>query len=149
MPTIYTECRNGSDLPSEDQLRHLLNDFLAELQAQFSIYIIIDGVDSCVETKSTESPRKKVLIFLESLVRARHSKLHICITSSLKEGMEKSLKQMAAGASSLQVILHDQDGQKEDIKTYINIFVRAHMQMLPNNDKNEVILTLSERAGGV
>ena len=101
-----------------------------------------------METESTESPRK-VLKFLEDLVRTRHSKLHICITGSLKEGMKKSLKQMAAGASSRQVILHDQDGQKKDIKTYIATFVRSHMQTLPDKDKDEVIKVLSERAGGM
>ena len=133
----------------------LLNHFLAELQAQFSIYIVIDGVDHCMETETetetetAESPCKKVLKFLEVLIRTRHSKLYICITSSLKEGMEKSLKQMAAGASSRQVILHDQDGQKEDIKSYIAAFVWSHMQTLPNKDKDDVIKTLSERTGGM
>ena len=91
MPTLYTKCHNGSVPPSETELTQLLNHFLVELQAQFSIYIIIDGVDHCMETESTESPRK-VLKFLEDLVRTRHSKLHICITGSLKEGMKKCLK---------------------------------------------------------
>ena len=153
MPTLYTKCHNGSDLPtapSEADLTKLLNDFLAEFKAQFSIYIVIDGVDNCMETESTESPRKKVLKFLERLVRTRHdSKLYICITSSLKEGMAKRLNQMAAGVSSRQVILHDQDGHKKDIKTYITAFVRSHMQSLPNKDKDDVIKTLSERACGM
>ncbi|KAF8493459.1 hypothetical protein F5888DRAFT_1926975 [Russula emetica] len=146
MPTLYTKFRNSSDPPSEVELTQLLNDFLAELKAQFSIYIVIDGVDNCMETGSTESP--KVLKFLEDLVRSRHSKLYICITSSLMEGMEKSLKQMAAGASSRRVVLHDEDGQKKDIKTYITAFVRNNMQTLPDKDKEDVIKTLSERAGG-
>jgi hypothetical protein len=152
MPMLYTKCRNGSDPPSEAELTQLLNHFLAELRAQFSIYIVIDGVDHCMDTESTESPpwspRKKVLKFLEGLVRTRHLKLYICITSSLKGGMEKSLNQMAAGALSRQVILHDQDGPKKDIKIYIATFVRNHMQTLSNKDKDSVIKTLSERAGG-
>jgi hypothetical protein len=143
------ECRFGSDPPSEADLTQLLNRFLIELQRKFWIYIVIDGVDNCIETESTESPHKKVLRFLEDLVRSRHSKLNICITSSLKEGMEKSLKPLAAGTSTRQVILHDQDGQKEDIKTYISAFVRSRMQTLPDKDKDEVIKTLSERAGGM
>ncbi len=149
MLTLYTKCRNGSDPPSEADLMKLLNDFLAELRAQFSIYIVIDGVDHCMEAESTDSPHKKVLKFLEDLVRSRHSKLYICITSSLKEGMVKSLRQMAAGASSRQVILHDEDGQKEDIKTYIAAIIRSHMRTLPDKDKDDVIKTLSERAGGI
>ncbi len=149
MHTLYTKCRNGSDPPSEVDLTQLLNRFLAELQTQFSIYIVIDGVDNCTETGSTESGHMKVLKFLEDLVRSRHSKLNVCITSSQKEGMEKSLKPLAAGASSRQVILHDQDGQKEDIKNYISAFVRRRMQTLPDKEKDEVIKTLSERAGGM
>lgn len=143
------KCRDGSDQPSEAELTQLLNHFLTELQAQFSIYIIIDGVDNCTETESPESPRKKVLKFLEELVRSRdHSKLYICITSSLKGGMEKSLELLAAGASSRQVILHDEDGQKEDVKTYISAFVRG-MHTWPDRDEDTVIKTLSERAGGM
>ena len=148
MPTLYTKCRHGSDPPSEAELTQLLNHFLAELRAKFSIYIVIDGVDHCLETDYPDSPRQKVLKFLEDLVRSRHSKLNICITSSLKEGMEKSLRPLAAEASSRLVILHDQSGQKEDVKTYIAAFVRSHMQMLPVKDKDDVVKVLSERAGG-
>jgi sulfur relay (sulfurtransferase) complex TusBCD TusD component (DsrE family) len=148
VPALYAKCRNGSDLPSEAELMQLLNRILAELKAQFSIFIVVDGVDHCMETETTESPRKKVLKFLESLVRSRHSKLYICISSSLKEGMERSLKALAAGASSRQVILHDQVGQTEDIKTYIAGFVRNNLWTLSDVDKEDVIKTLSERAGG-
>jgi hypothetical protein len=146
---FYTKCRNGSDPPSETELTQLLNHCLAELQAQFSIYIIIDGVDNCMETETTELPRKKVLRFLEDLVRSRHFKLNICITSSLNEGTEKSLRPLAAGASSQHVILHNQDGQKKDIKTYIAASVLSHMQTLPDKDKDYAIKKLSERAGGM
>ena len=149
MPALYTKCRNGSNPPSEAELAQILNRFVAELQAQFSIYIVIDGVDNCPEAESTETPRKKVLKFLEDLVRSRHSKLNICITSSLEEDMEKSLKPLVAGASSRQVILHDEKGQKEDIKIYITAFVQGHMPALPDKDKEAVIEKLSERAGGM
>jgi hypothetical protein len=149
MPTLYTKCRNGSDPPSEADLTQLLNRFLAELQVNFSIYIVIDGVDNCIEAESTEFPRKKVLKFLEDLVRSRHFILNICITGSLKEGMEKSLTPLAAGALSRHVILDDQSEQKKDIETYIAAFVQRHMQTLPDKDKDDVIKTLSDRAGGM
>ena len=149
LAALHTKCRNGSDPPSEAELTQLLYHLLAELRTQFSIYIVIDGIDHCMEAESTDSPRKKVLKFLEGLVRSRHSKLNICITSSLKDDMERSLKLLAAGVSSRLVILHDQDGHKEDIKTYIAAFVRGHMQTLPDEDKDDVIKTLSERAGGM
>ena len=149
MPTLYTKCRNGLDPPTEAELTQLLNRFLTELQAQFSIYIVIDGVDNCIEAESTEFPRKKVLKFLEDLVRSRHSRLKICITSSLKGDMEKSLKPLAAGASSRQVTLHEEKGQKEEIRNYIAAFVQSRMPTLPEKDKDDVIKRLSDRAGGM
>jgi hypothetical protein len=149
MPTLYTKCRNGSNPPTEADLTQLLNRFLTELQAHFSIYIVIDGVDNCIEAESTESPRKKVLKFLEHLVRSRHPKLNICVTSSLKGDMEKSLKPLVAAVSSRQVILHDEKGQKEDIRNYIAAFVRNRMLALPEKDKDDVIKKLLDQAGGM
>ena len=149
MPTLYTKCRNGSDPPSEADLTQLLNRFLTELQAHFSIHIVIDGVDNCIEAESTDPPRKTVLKFLEDLVRSRHPKLNICVTSSLKGDMEKSLKPLVAAVSSRQVILHDEKGQKEDIRNYIAAFVRNRMLALPEKDKDDVIKKLLDRAGGM
>ena len=146
---LYTKCRNGSDPPTEADLTQLLNRFLTDLQAQFSIYIVIDGVDNCIEAESTEFPRKNVLKFLEHVVRSRHSKLNICITSSLKGDMEKNLKPLVAGASSRQVILHEEKGLKEEIGNYIATFIRRHMQASPEKDRDDVIMKLSERAGGM
>jgi hypothetical protein len=146
---LYAKCRHGSNPPSEDELMQFVIRFLVELQAQFWIYIVIDGVDNCIEAEATDFPRRKVLKFLEELVRLRNSKLNICITSSLNEDMEKSLRPLAAAASCRQVILHNEEGQKEDIKTYIAAFVWSHMQKLSNDGKDEVIKTLSERAGGM
>ncbi|KAI0260992.1 hypothetical protein BGY98DRAFT_1104527 [Russula aff. rugulosa BPL654] len=136
MPALYTKCRNGSNPPTEADLTQLLNRFLTELQAQFSIHIVIDGVDNCIEAESTEPP-----------LRSRHPKLNICVTSSLKGDMEKSLKPLVAAVSSRQMILHEEKGQKEDIRNYIAAFVQSHMQTLPDKDKDVVIKTLSERAG--
>jgi hypothetical protein len=149
MPALYTKCRNGSDLPTEADLTQLLNRFLTELQAQFSIYIVIDGVDHCIEAESTESPRKKVLKFLGDLVRSRYPNLNTCITSSLNGDMEESLKPMLAGALSRQVTLHDEKGQKDDIRNYISAFVQSHMPAWLKKDKDDVIKKLSDRAGGM
>jgi hypothetical protein len=55
---------------------------------------------------------------------------------------------MAAGVSSHWVVLHGEDGQKKDIKTYVAAFVRDNMQTPPNKDKEDFIKTLSERTSG-
>ena len=148
--SLLEKCSNGSNPPTEAELTQHLNDVLDDLKkAQFSIFIVIDGVDNCTETKSIDSPRKKVLKFLLGLVRQRHSNLYICITSTLNDGMEKSLKQMSAVPSSRQVTLYKQEGQKEDIKTYIADFVQKNMSEWPADKKDEVITKLSKEAGGM
>jgi hypothetical protein len=148
---LYATCRrNGSNPPSEAMLAHFLTNFLAELQAQFSIYIVIDGVDNCVEADAagTDAARKKVLKFLEGLVRLRNSKLNICITSSSNEEMEKNLGPLAAAPSCRKMFLHKEEGQKGEITNYITAFVRRDVQKLSDDDKKEVVRTLSEGAGG-
>lgn len=145
--SLGEKCGNGSNPPSEAELTQHLNDVLDDLKkAQFSIFIVIDGVDNCTETESNPT-RTKVLKFLLGLVRERHSNLYICITSTPNDGMKTSLKQMTAVPSCRQVTLHKQKGQKEDIKTYIADFVQKNMTEWPANKKDKVIKKLSEEDG--
>lgn len=145
---LHSKHRNGSEQPSEAALARLLKGLL-ELQAQYSIYIIIDGVDNCSNTGTTEtkSARKKVLEFLEDLVRSKHSNLYICITSSPVKEMQRTLKLLAP--STRRVVLHEEDGQLEDIKLYISHVVHKDMQTWPPKERDLIVETLSERAGGM
>jgi hypothetical protein len=145
---LHRENQYGSEQPSEETLARLLKGLL-DLQAQNSIYIIIDGVDNCsnTETTGTKSARKKVLEFLEDLVRSKHSHLYICITSSPVKDMQRTLKLLAP--STRRVVLHEEDGQMEDIKLYISHVVQKDMQTWPAKDRDLIVETLSERAGGM
>jgi hypothetical protein len=143
--------RNGSDPPSENELARLLKGFPG-LQTQYNIYIIIDGVDKCPNTGSTgaKSTRKKVLEFLEDLARSRYPNLHLCITSSPEEDMDRYLNLLASSSRDRRVNLDRQDGQKEDIKRYISEFVQHDygMQRWPDGIKEDFIETLSKRGDG-
>jgi hypothetical protein len=147
----HTSHRNGSEPPSENELARLLKGFPG-LQTQYNIYIIIDGVDKCPNTGATgaKSARRKVLEFLEDLARSRYPNLHLCITSSPEEDMERYLNLLASSSRDRRVNLDKQDAQKEDIKRYISHFVKEDvgMQKWPDGIKEDFIDTLSERGDG-
>jgi hypothetical protein len=145
---LYIKHGHGSEQPCEGVLARLLKGLLEGSQS--SIYIVIDGVDNCPNTDTgTKSARKKVLGFLEGIVRSRNPKLYICITTSPEGDMQRSLKILAP--SSRRVILHEENGQMEDIKSYISHFIQndADMKTWPAGDQDLVFKTLSERAGGM
>jgi hypothetical protein len=146
---LHANRPNVSERPSETELARLLKSFPG-LQAQNSIYIIIDGIDNCPNT-GTKSARRKVLEFLEDLVRSRHSNLHICITSSPKKDMQRYLNLLASSTRDRRVTLHEQDGQMEDIKIYISDFVKKDegMQTWPDGDKERFVEVLSDQGGGM
>jgi uncharacterized membrane protein len=63
--------------------------------------------------------------------------------------MEDGLRRLASSPPSLKVSLSDQPGQKKDVKTFIESFIRNHKQTLSEQDKKEIIEGLSKRAGGM
>jgi hypothetical protein len=145
---LYTNCRNGSEQPSEAALAQCLKNMF-ELPGQVPIYIIVDAVDECPNNTGTPSPREKVLHFLEGLVDSKHSNLYMCLTSRPEHDIQSILNPLAC--DSRRVSLHDEGGQREDIVNYVRSFVyndRA-MRRWRAEDKELVISTLSERADGM
>ena len=145
---LYTTRGDGSDQPSEAALVACLKDML-EFQAQVPIYIIVDALDECPIATGTPSPRKRVLDFMKDLVGRKHSNLHICITSRPEQDIQATLNPLTS--PSRQVSLHEEIGQMEDINNYIRFFVYSDetMRRWRAEDKELVINTLSERAGGM
>jgi hypothetical protein len=145
---LYTDCRNGSDQPSEAVLGQCLRDMF-ELSGQVPIYIIVDAVDECPNNTGTPSPREKVLEFLEDVVKSKCPNLHICLTSRPEYDIQTILNPLATG--SRRVSLHQEDGQREDISSYVRTFVHTDkaMRRWREEDKELVISTLSERANGM
>ena len=145
---FHTECKYGSEQPSEAALEECLKRIL-DLPGQEPIYTIVDALDECPNHICTPSAREIVLEFVQSLVQANHSNLFICVTSRPEQDISSILNPLAP--QERRVSLHDESGQKEDINRYVHAFVHSDrtMQRWRENDKQLVIDTLSERAGGM
>ena len=145
---LYTECRNGSKQPSDAALAGCLKDML-ELPGQVPIFIIVDALDECPNTTGTPSAREELLDFVEDLVGSNHSNLFICVTSRPEQDIRAVLSPLTS--TSHHVSLHEQEGQRGDIDSYIRSFVlkdRA-MRRWRKEDRELVITMLSQRANGM
>ena len=144
----YTSCRNGREQPGDVALAGCLRRML-ELLGQLPVFIIVDALDECPNTAGTPSAREEVLNFLEDLVGSNHSNLFICITSRPEQDIKTILNPLAP--ASRCVSLHEEGGQMEDIKSYVRSFVHKDrtMRRWREDDRNLVITTLIERAGGM
>ena len=80
---------------------------------------------------------------------SNYSNLFLCITSRPEQDIQTALNPRTPASG--RVALHDECGQKEDIYNYIRSFVSADraMRRWREEDKELVINTLSERAGGM
>ena len=145
---LYTSCKDGSEQPSDVALAGCLKRML-ELPGQLPTFITIDALDECPNTTGTPSAREEVLDFLEDLVGSRHSNLFICVTSRPEQDIQSVLNPLTS--VSRRVSLHEEGGQREDIKSYVQSFVHKDraMRRWREEDRNLVITTLIERAGGM
>jgi hypothetical protein len=145
---LYTSCRDGSKQPNDAALMRCLKSML-ELPGQLPTFLIVDALDECPNTTGTPSAREEVLDFLEDLVGSNHSNLFICVTSRPEQDIQSVLNPLIS--ASLQVSLHEEGGQREDITSYVHSFVHKDrtMRRWREEDKILVITTLVERAGGM
>jgi hypothetical protein len=145
---FHTECKYGSEQPSEPALAQCLERMLGSLR-QVPVYIIVDALDECPDNIGVPSARAKVLDFMDGLVKANHSNLFICLTSRPEQDISDVFNPLTS--ESRRVSLHDENGQKEDISNYLRHFVRTDkdMRRWREEDKQFVINALSERAGGM
>ena len=145
---LHKTCRDGSEQPSEAALAQCLNSML-DLPGQISTYIIIDALDECSNNTGTPSAREKVLDFVEDLVESKHPNLFICITSRPEQDINTALNPLTP--PSHRVSLHEEDGQMEDINSFVRSFVMNDrtMRRWRGEDKDLVIRELSKRAQGM
>ena len=145
---LYTSYRDGSEQPSDAALAGCLKSML-ELPGQLPVFLILDALDECPNTTGTPSAREEVLDFLEDLVRSSHSNLYICVTSRPEQDIQSVLNPLTSAFRA--VSLHEESGQREDIKTYVHSFVHRDREMRRwrEEDRKLVIATLVERAGGM
>jgi len=143
---LYLENHEGLQQPDNETLIESLKKILRLPDAPVRC-IIMDAVDECPNTSGFPTAREEILDFLEDLVGLSLPNLRICVTSRPEIDIQTVLEPLA----SLQMSLHDQSGQKQDILDYINNVVHSdrRMRRWRPEDKQMVIDTLSEKADGM
>jgi hypothetical protein len=143
---LYSDNIRGAREPDIDALKECMVEIL-NLPGQGPIYIIVDGLDECPNFPGRPSARDEVLEFVEELVNLELPNVHICVASR----PEMDVRVVLEPLTSLQISLHDEIGQKEDIIKYINSVVRSDrsMRRWKEEDKQLVVDTLSEKADGM
>jgi hypothetical protein len=145
--TFYSKHHRGAQKsPSDDDLFRCLMALL-KCPRSSPVYLIIDGLDECPSASTQSSPREQVLSLLEDLVEAQLPNLRICVTSR----PEVDIKAILEPLTFRSVSLHDESGQKEDIKKYIESFVDTNRKMKTWNPENKhlVIDVLTKKADGM
>ena len=113
------------------------------------VYLILDALDECHNTKGIRSSRRQVLDLVEKLARMCLPTLHLCITSRPEVDIRTSLEPLTSASNC--ICLHDQSGQKQDIADFVRAIVCSdqNMRRWRDEDKQLVIETLSEKADGM
>jgi hypothetical protein len=143
---LYSSHDRGVQKPSDHAMVECLKEMLS-LEAQGPIYILMDALDECPITSTVPSPREEVLELVDELVGLHLPNLHICVSSRPEHGIQAVLERLTLRPVSL----HDESGQQEDIANYVSSFVLSdrRMQRWLEEDKDQVIRTLSEKADGM
>jgi hypothetical protein len=104
----------------------------------------VDGLDECPNTSGVQSPRDEVLNFIEEFTKAQSLNLRICVTSR----PEADIKDVLDPITFRSVSLHEESGQKQDIKDYIKSVVNTNEKTKEwkAEDKQLVIDVLTKKA---
>ena len=143
---LYSTFGMGTQQPSNSALTYCLREMLS-VASQQPIYLIVDELDGCPDSSGIPTPRQAVLNLLEDLARLGLSNLRICVTSR----PEIDIKYVLGPLSSMDVSLHDENGQKKDISDYVRNFVYTDKKMARwRPDLRELVIKeLSKKADGM
>ena len=146
LSTFHSAHHDGAQKPRDDELIQCLVD-LVKLPGLPTVYLIVDGLDESPNTSTQSFHRKRVLSFLDGLVKAQLPNLRLCVTSRLEVDIRDILKPL----SSYSVSLEDESGQKKEIEDSIELFVRTddHMKLWNPRLKQLVIENVTEKADGM
>jgi hypothetical protein len=143
---LYSDHIRGTRKPDIDALKGCMTDML-NLPGQGPIYIIVDALDECPNFPGRPSARDEVLELVEELVGLELPDVHLCVASR----PEMDIRMVLEPLTPLQISLHDEIGQKDDIIKYINSVVRSdrNMRRWKEEDKQLVVDTLSDKVDGM
>jgi hypothetical protein len=143
---LYSDHASGTRRVTTSTLTACMKDMLS-LPGQGPIYMVVDGLDECPDVSGTPSAREEVLELVKELVGLKMSNLHLCVASRPEMGIRKALETL----KPLQISLHDESGQKEDIIEYIKsvVYSDKRIESWRDDDKELVVKVLSERADGM
>jgi len=142
-------CSDNADRtqkPTSRALAECMKEMLS-LPGQGQIYLVVDGIDECPNVLGIPSAREEVLDLIKELVDLKLPNVHICVASR----PEIDIRAVLEPLTSLQVSVHDEKGQKEDIIKYIKSVVHSDkgMRKWKKVDQELVIDMLSEQADGM
>ena len=140
---------SGARKPTDSALTKCLRDMLT-LPRRGPIYIVIDAIDECPNTTGThgtQTSREEVVDLIQELVDWHLPYVYLCLTSRPEIDIRTVLEPM----TPLQISLHDEIGQKNDITDYINVVIHSDRKMKKwrEEDQQLIIDTLSEKANGM
>ena len=143
---LYSNNSGGTRKPTSDALTACIKDML-RTPKQGQIYIIIDALDECPNISGMLSACEEVLGLVEELVCLNLPNVHLCVTSRPEVDIRRVLEPL----TSLQISLHDEGGQKQDIINYIKSVVHSdwNMRKWREEDRQLVVDVLSEKADGM
>jgi hypothetical protein len=143
---FYSENASVTGRPDSGALSKCIRDMLS-LSGQGPVYIVIDGLDECPDTSGTPSAREDVLELIDELIDLNLPNVHLCVASRPEIDIRNALEPLRP----LEVSLHDEDGQKNDIIEYIKsvIYSDRKMRSWREEDRQLVIDMLSRGADGM
>ena len=143
---FYSENASGTGRPDSGALSKCIRDMLS-LSGQGPVYIVIDGLDECPDTSGMPSAREDVLELIDELIDLSLPNVHLCVASRPEIDIRNALEPLRP----LEVSLHDEDGQKNDIIEYIKSIVYSDRKMRSwrEEDRQLVIDMLSRGADGM
>ena len=143
---LFAENADGIEKPTHSALLKCLNDMLRlRVPGHFPTYIIVDALDECPNFSERPTAREEVLELIEELVHLELP-VHLCVASRPEIDIRTALEPL----TDLQISLHDERGQREDVIAYINAVVHSdkRMQRWRKQDQNLVVDELCKHADG-
>ena len=145
---LYSYSASGTRKPSSRAASLCLTDMLKS-SGQGRVYIIIDALDECPATNVSGRPsaREEVLELINEVASSKFPNVHLCVASRPEIDVVRFLRPL----KPLEISLHDEVGQQNDVVRYIKSTVLSNSKTKGWNDEESqlIIDTLSNGANGM